>query len=145
VEWIVNHLPAEGTAWEFATWTQAERDRLVDDFVASPFGRRCTLRADRVRSLAEHFVWHGCDYGSGDPLRWSPIVIELVLANWFPRKIHGLTQADIDAVPGFSNSSCRSLTIDAGRTPRRHARRCHRLWSGRMTSSRRCRISSREW
>lgn len=36
---------------------------------------------------AELLVWHGCDYdGIGDPLRWSPVVVEIVLCDWLPRK-----------------------------------------------------------
>ena len=28
-----------------------------------------------------------CDYGAGDPLRWSPVSVEVFLADWFPRKV----------------------------------------------------------
>jgi hypothetical protein len=101
VEWIVGHLPDGGRGWEFPEWTQAEREALMDDFMASPFATRCALPTDRVASIVDHFIWHGCDFGSGDPLRWSPVVVELVLADWFPRKIYGLTQAEVDAVPAI--------------------------------------------
>ena len=101
VEWIVAHLPDGGRGWEFPEWTQAERETLIDDFMASPFATRCPLPNDRVASIVDHFIWHGCDFGSGDPLRWSPVVIELVLADWFPRKIYGLTEAEVDAVPAI--------------------------------------------
>jgi hypothetical protein len=32
------------------------------------------------------FVDFACDYGAGDPLRWSPIAVEILLADWLPRK-----------------------------------------------------------
>lgn len=99
VEWIVGHLPTGGNGWDFGAWSDAQRHRLVSDFVGSPFGRRCLPTADVVRMLAENFVRHGCDYGSGDPLRWSPIVVEIVLTDWFPRKVFGLTDTEVDAVP----------------------------------------------
>jgi hypothetical protein len=101
VEWIVGHLPAGGRGWEFPEWAQAKREELIDDFVASPFAKRCPLPTDRVASIVDHFIWHGCEFGSGDPLRWSPVVVELVLADWFPRKIYGLTKAEVDAVPAI--------------------------------------------
>ncbi len=120
VEWIVAHLPNGGRGWEFPEWTQAEREELIDDFMASPFAKRCPLPTDRVASIVDHFIWHGCDFGSGDPLRWSPVVVELVLADWFPRKIYGLTQAEVDAVPAileqFVTYAHRRRGIDARAT-----------------------------
>ncbi len=101
VKWIVGHLPAGGRGWEFEEWTQSEREELIDDFMVSPFARRCPLPTGRVASIVDHFIWHGCDFGSGDPLRWSPVVVELVLADWFPRKIYGLAQDEVDAVPAI--------------------------------------------
>jgi len=99
VEWILGHLPAGGQAWEFPEWSQQQRTALVDDFIGSRFAKQCRLPTDEVASIVESFVWHGCDYGSGDPLRWSPIVVEIVLVDWFPRKVYGLSQTEIDAVP----------------------------------------------
>ena len=32
-------------------------------------------------------IWFGVDYGPGDPLRWSPVAVEIILVNWIPRKI----------------------------------------------------------
>ena len=32
-------------------------------------------------------LWFGADYGPGDPLRWSPVAIEIILDDWIPRKI----------------------------------------------------------
>ena len=99
VEWILGHLPSGGQAWEFADWSQQQRTALVDDFIGSQFAQQCPLLADQVASIVESFVSHGCDDGSGDPLRWSPIVVEIVLVDWFPRKVYGLSQTEIDAVP----------------------------------------------
>ena len=65
VEWIVARLPDGGRGWEIPEWTQAEREALIDDFMASPFATRCPLPTDRVASIAD----------------------------WFPRKIYGLTEA----------------------------------------------------
>lgn len=32
-------------------------------------------------------LWFGADYGPGDPLRWSPAAVEILLADWIPRKL----------------------------------------------------------
>ena len=37
--------------------------------------------------LIDSLVWFGADYGPGDPLRWSPVSVEIVLVDWFPRKV----------------------------------------------------------
>lgn len=85
-EWIVGHLPSGGRGWEFPEWTSAQRKELVDEFMASPFAPRCLLPPDRVASIVDHFVWHGCNFSSGDPLRWSPVVVEIVLVDWFDHR-----------------------------------------------------------
>jgi hypothetical protein len=37
--------------------------------------------------LFHDLLWFGTDYGPGDPLHWSPVAVELLLADWIPRKI----------------------------------------------------------
>jgi len=39
------------------------------------------------------------DYEGGDPLRWSPVVIELFMADWLPRKLLA-DRAMFEAAPG---------------------------------------------
>jgi hypothetical protein len=63
-----------------------ERDRLRDEFLASPEGREFAADGDEawVASLAIDFC---ADYTDGDPLRWSPVVVELFMTDWVPRKV----------------------------------------------------------
>lgn len=63
-----------------------ERDRLRDEFLASPEGREFAPDSDEawVASLAIDFC---ADYTDGDPLRWSPVVVELFMTDWVPRKV----------------------------------------------------------
>ena len=39
------------------------------------------------RSIAGDLIWYRADYGYGDPLRWSPTAIEILMLDWYPRKI----------------------------------------------------------
>jgi hypothetical protein len=39
-----------------------------------------------------------CDYGDGDPLRWSPTVVELFMLDYLPRKVP-LSREEVDALP----------------------------------------------
>ena len=32
-------------------------------------------------------LWFGTGYATGDPFRWSPVTVELLLDDWFPRKV----------------------------------------------------------
>ena len=59
--------------------------RLADRFFASPYGAR--LDDPDHRGLLESLLWYGTDYGPGDPLRWSPVKVEILLGDWIPRKI----------------------------------------------------------
>lgn len=49
--------------------------------------------------LARLLVDFKCDYQDGDPIRWSPILVEIVLADWIPRKV-SLDDDEIDALTG---------------------------------------------
>jgi hypothetical protein len=64
----------------------AERDRLRDEFLSSPEGREFEPDGDEawVASLAIDFC---AGYTDGDPLRWSPVVVELFMTDWVPRKV----------------------------------------------------------
>jgi hypothetical protein len=63
-----------------------ERDRLRDEFLASPEGKEFVPDSNEAWaiSLAIDFC---ADYVDGRPLRWSPVVVELFMANWIPRKV----------------------------------------------------------
>jgi hypothetical protein len=63
-----------------------ERDRLRDEFLSSPEGKDFAPDSDEAytASLAINFC---ADYVDGRPLRWSPVVVELFMANWIPRKV----------------------------------------------------------
>lgn len=99
VEWLTRHMPDGGAGYERPDWPEAERERLLDDFAGSRFGAVAGLDPDDVRSLADPLVWFGCDYGPGDPLRWSPVSVEIVLADWYPRKVLGLSRDETARVP----------------------------------------------
>jgi hypothetical protein len=63
-----------------------DRDALRDAFLASPEGRPFGPDGDEafVVSLAIDFC---ADYVDGRPLRWSPVVVELFMADWIPSKV----------------------------------------------------------
>ena len=67
--------------------TQKARARLVTEFVASPEAATLgKIGRSRAANLASWFIDYACDYGAGDPVRWSPIAVEILLADWLPRK-----------------------------------------------------------
>ena len=85
VEWAVGLLPAGGTGYQRPEWTDDDEQALTERFFASPFGAGLD-DADR-RGLLASLLWFGTDYGPGDPLRWSPVAVEILLTDWIPRKI----------------------------------------------------------
>jgi hypothetical protein len=74
-----------------------ERDRecLAEEFAASAEARRVDPAV--IGDLAWRIIDFGCDYSDGDPLRWSPVVVELFMVDWLPRK--ALLEAPIKKVP----------------------------------------------
>ena len=84
-EWLVRLLPEGGTGHVRPTWSEARKSKLANRFFGSEFGK--PLDDDEHRDLLDQFLWFGTDYGPGDPLRWSPVAVEILLADWIPRKI----------------------------------------------------------
>ncbi|MGE3326300.1 MAG: hypothetical protein AB7N61_12940 [Acidimicrobiia bacterium] len=99
VEWVIRRLPDGGTGYLRPVWPMADRDELLDEFVASSFGEVPTLQPVQVRELADPLVWFACDYGPGDPLRWSPASAEIVLTDWYARKVLGFSAAEMRRMP----------------------------------------------
>lgn len=85
VEWITRGLPRGGTGYRRPQWDSATLDRLTDRFFATPYGSR--LDDPDHRGLLESLLWYSTDYGPGDPLRWSPVKVEILFDDWIPRKI----------------------------------------------------------
>ena len=120
-------LPA-GVVAEQTEVSDSEREALLDSFLVSPesglvpatgkngASRQARSRpasedaAGQLRMLASYFVDFAADYGAGDPLRWSPIAGEIVLTDWFPRKVVA-EDVTASAVP----DALRRFTRYAGR------------------------------
>jgi hypothetical protein len=63
-----------------------EREALLADFLASPEGER--WRSDDLAAdVVELAIDFGSDYNHGGPLRWSPVVVDIFMTDWLPRKV----------------------------------------------------------
>ncbi|MGH8862266.1 MAG: DUF6398 domain-containing protein [Jatrophihabitantaceae bacterium] len=85
VEWLCAGLPDGGAQNERHEWTDPELAAVMERFLASPPGAGFD-GADH-RGLLDSLLWYGTGYGNGDPLLWSRTRIEILLLDWFPRKI----------------------------------------------------------
>ncbi|MFZ0876520.1 MAG: DUF6398 domain-containing protein [Pseudonocardiaceae bacterium] len=85
VEWAVGTLPAGGAGYQRPQWDADALGELTEHFFSSPFA--AGLDDADHRGLLESVLWFGTDYGPGDPLRWSPVAVEILLVDWIPRKI----------------------------------------------------------
>jgi Domain of unknown function (DUF6398) len=86
VEWMISLLPEGGRGYDIREWTEAERSEIATRFFASPFAAPLGDDED-APALLDTLLWYGCDYGVCDPRRWSPVRVEILLADWIPRKI----------------------------------------------------------
>ena len=84
-EWLLRLLPEGGTGYVRPEWSEAAKKELANRFFGSVSGK--LLDDADHRDLLAQFLWFGTDYGPGDPLRWSPVTVEILLAYWIPRKI----------------------------------------------------------
>jgi len=85
VQWMVGLLPEGGTGYERPDWTDDARRDLATRFSKSPHA--AGLDDPDHADLLDTILWFACDYGPGDPLRWSPVAVEILLEDWIPRKI----------------------------------------------------------
>ncbi|MCA1836224.1 MAG: DUF6398 domain-containing protein [Actinobacteria bacterium] len=85
VEWTIGMLPTGGKGYRRPSWGTDRLRKLTDRFFASAYATG--LEDADHRSLLESILWFGTDYGPGDPLRWSPVAVEILLVDWIPRKI----------------------------------------------------------
>jgi hypothetical protein len=85
VEWLLRLLPPGGAGYVRPEWSVAAKRELADRFLASDFGS--AMDDEDYRGLLSNLLWFGTDYGPGDPLRWSPVAVEILMLDWIPRKI----------------------------------------------------------
>ncbi|MGI9003627.1 MAG: hypothetical protein ACR2GH_18570 [Pseudonocardia sp.] len=87
VKWMIGLLPEGGTGYQRPEWDDAAREALTTRFSDSPFGAGF---ADRDhRRLLGSLLSFGIDHGPGDPQRWSPVAVGMVLTSWLPHMIVG--------------------------------------------------------
>jgi hypothetical protein len=81
-------VPGQVVPAERSEIPSAARDLLMDEFLSSAEGEGFAPDSEEAYavSLAINFC---ADYVDGRPLRWSPVVVELFMADWIPRKVIG--------------------------------------------------------
>lgn len=95
LRWVLRLLPAGGTLSEWKEWSEEELAALEQAFLDSPRGRSLP---PEVRSLVDPIIWYGTGYGHGDPYRWGPPRVEILLLDWFPRKVLAPTH-ELESLP----------------------------------------------
>ena len=111
VEWLTRQLPAGGSGHERPVWSEPDQQQLAGRFFASPFG--APLDDADHRGLLESVIWFGADYGPGDPMRWSPVAIEIILVDWIPRKLVA-DAAFLSKAPGLLRAFVRFCHAERG-------------------------------
>ena len=109
VEWMNALLPDGGTGYRRPEWDGEAVTGIARRFHASPFAADVADPDDLLSSL----LWFGTDYGPGDPLRWSPVAVEILLLDWIPRKI--VADADqLSAAPDLLRAFVRFCHHERG-------------------------------
>jgi hypothetical protein len=85
VEWVLRALPEGGSGCLRPELDEPQRQEIARRFLASTHGRQHD--DPDGRGLLDTLLWYGCDYGTGDPLTWSPEAVAILLDDWLPRKV----------------------------------------------------------
>jgi hypothetical protein len=94
-------LPAPDAESEPEPMSDDDRSALTDRFLTSAHADEAGLSADpegRDAVIVDHLIEFRENHGEGDPLRWSPIVVEICLLDWMPRKAL-LEAGEVEALP----------------------------------------------
>lgn len=125
VRWLVRRSPAGATGPVRPEWDIDARDRIIEEFLASPEGTPLAADAD-TQLLVDTLVWYGTDYTYGDPRLLSPVNVEILLSDWMSRKLMADTPT-LAKLPGVLRAYVRFAHGQAGvaerLTPRRPWRR----------------------
>lgn len=117
IEWAVRLLPPGGTAPEYPSWPPHQRLGIAAAFHASPFSQGS--RDSVSRSLMEPLLDFACTLSGGDPYRWSPVRVEMLLTGWAPQYLLA-PPGDLARLPDLLRryiGYCHDrLQIPAGRT-----------------------------
>ncbi|WP_458040548.1 MULTISPECIES: hypothetical protein [Bacteria] len=90
-EWMLRRMPPGGVGYPDAADavdeldTTALVDQLANTSSSLDFDRR---DGSDDRDIAETLLELTANYFGGDPLRWSPVTVEILLTDLFPRKVH---------------------------------------------------------
>lgn len=76
------------------TLSETKRKKLVREFRESGLA----TNVDDEDSILQYCLDFKCDYTDGDPLRWSPIGVELFMMDYLPRKV-ALEETEIRDLP----------------------------------------------
>ena len=101
---MLRRLPSGGTAPGRHEWSDRETAAVAADFFASRFG--APLDQPDERQLLDTLLWFGTGYATGDPFRWSPVTVELLLDDWAPRKVVA-DPAYLSKLPGLLRAFIR--------------------------------------
>jgi hypothetical protein len=85
VEWVLAKLPTGGT-YRRPEWSWGQRVELVERFGMSPQADGLLDGLDALNA-ARLLVTFGCDFGTGDPMHWSPVSVEMALDDFFPNHV----------------------------------------------------------
>lgn len=85
VDWVLRALPEGGSGRVRPEFDEDQREDIARRFLASSHGREHDHPDGR--DLLDTLLWYGCDYGTGDPLAWSPEAVAILLDDWLSRKV----------------------------------------------------------
>lgn len=114
LEWVVRQLPTGGMGYVRPEWPAAARDELTERFLASRHAHDA-----EGSSAAAHvgiLLWFACDYGPGDPLRWSPVAVELLLTDFIAARVF-LPMAELVQLPEVLRAFIRFAHEEQGIRP----------------------------
>lgn len=104
LDWLLSKLPAGGAVPRSREWSGRELLQLQSRFFASEYGRG--LAEGTGPGLLRGIVEFSMQMDTGDPLRWSPVNVEVLLTQWIPTTYLG-APGEVAALPNLLRAFVR--------------------------------------
>ena len=102
-----NALPTPPEPADEPELSDDDRRAFIDGFLGSPFAAGLASGGDvDVEIVVDYLVDFRDSHGEGDLDRWSPIVVEIAMLDWLPRKA-SMSDEEVAALPGVLRALVR--------------------------------------
>jgi hypothetical protein len=107
LEWLLRCLPDGGHGLVKQAWSQHDQSELMNRYLSSKFAPKRIFDDASLREIVAPLICFGVESVLGDPLRWSPVNVEILLTGWYVNRVPPMVSIMDDRLPFVLESFAR--------------------------------------